>query len=261
MVQTAETAEGAATFIVPEWTPADTEESVVGTQWHQQASGALSDILEEVARRHGASWGVCEQIALLDTGGRYPDGHVYNPRPDVMVLAQPLPWGGMSTIRLGDAGVPLFIAEVASKSTVGNDVGTKRELFEFIGVPEYIVFDAVGNVLSTPLLAWRLGSDGYVPWLPEADGSWRSASLGITIEPTRPILSIRDREGHHVAWSREAPRRTEWLEQQLAETQERLTAVERAREEDARQRAELKEQIRRLRSPDNAQTFDHGTEG
>jgi len=179
---------------------------------------------------------VCEQIALLDTGGRYPDGHVYNPRPDVMVLAQPLPWGGMSTIRLGDAGVPLFIAEVASKSTVGNDVGTKRELFEFIGVPEYIVFDAVGNVLSTPLLAWRLGSDGYVPWLPEADGSWRSASLGITIEPTRPILSIRDREGHHVAWSREAPRRTEWLEQQLAETQERLTAVERAREEDARQR-------------------------
>jgi len=57
MVQTAETAEGAATFIVPEWTPADTEESVVGTQWHQQASGALVDILEEVGRRHGASWG------------------------------------------------------------------------------------------------------------------------------------------------------------------------------------------------------------
>ncbi len=43
MVQTVETAAtgGTATFIVPEWTPADTEESVVGTQWHQQASGAL----------------------------------------------------------------------------------------------------------------------------------------------------------------------------------------------------------------------------
>jgi chromosome segregation ATPase len=61
------------------------------------------------------------------------------------------------------------------------------------------------------------------------------------------------------AWSREAPRRAEWLEQQLAETQERfaetqerLTAVERAREEDARQRAELEEQIRWLQSAHDA---------
>src|SRR5439155_9519594 len=81
-------------------------------------------MLREVAERRGATWGVCEQIALL--GLQYEDGSLYNPRPDVMVLAQPLPGGHISAIPLPEAGVPLFIAEVASDSTVGNDVGDKR---------------------------------------------------------------------------------------------------------------------------------------
>jgi hypothetical protein len=34
----------------------DTEESLVGTQWHQDAISALSDMLEDVARRRGATW-------------------------------------------------------------------------------------------------------------------------------------------------------------------------------------------------------------
>src|SRR5919204_1582342 len=133
----AQTATWTTTYRVPESLPNDTEESVVGTEWHQEAIGALADMLREVAERRGATWAVCEQIALL--GLQYKDGKPYNPRPDVMVLAQPLPGGHISAIALSEAGVPLFIVEVASDSTVGNDVndvGDKRLAYAAIGVPE-----------------------------------------------------------------------------------------------------------------------------
>src|SRR5438552_13036520 len=42
------------TFEVPAWLPTDTEESVVGTQWHQEAIDTLATMLVEVGRRHGA---------------------------------------------------------------------------------------------------------------------------------------------------------------------------------------------------------------
>ena len=38
-------------YRVPDTLHSDTEESVVGTQWHQNSISALSDMLEEVARR------------------------------------------------------------------------------------------------------------------------------------------------------------------------------------------------------------------
>ena len=73
-----------AIFAVPAWLPPDTEESVVGTQWHREATGALATMLVEVGRRHGAGWGIARGIALLDTGARYPDGKPYGPKPDVV---------------------------------------------------------------------------------------------------------------------------------------------------------------------------------
>jgi Uma2 family endonuclease len=234
----AQAATWTTTYRVPESLPNDTEESVVGTEWHQEAIGALADMLREVAERRGATWGVCEQIALL--GLQYKDGKPYNPRPDVMVLAQPLPGGHISAIPLSEAGVPLFIAEVASDSTVGNDVGDKRLAYAAIGVPEYMVFDPVGNVLSTPLLAWRLESGGYVSWRPDADGSWSSRSLEVAFQATQPFLGVRDRDGTQIEPSREVRRRARQLEQRLLEVEERLAAAEQAR-------ADLEEQLRHLR--------------
>src|SRR5947208_3947424 len=139
-------------YRVPDTLHSDTEESVVGTQWHQNSISALSDMLEEVARRRGATWGVCNQIALL--GLQHEDGTPYNPRPDVMVLAQPLPSGHMSSIPLSEAGVPLFIAEIASDSTVGNDVGDKRVAYAAIAMLECVVCDPAGDLFSPPLLGW-----------------------------------------------------------------------------------------------------------
>ena len=93
-----------AIFEVPAWLPADTEESVVGTQWHQEATGALATMLREVGRRHGTRWGIARGIALLDTGACYPDGKPYDQKPDVMVLARPLPTGDIAGVSLADVG-------------------------------------------------------------------------------------------------------------------------------------------------------------
>ena len=178
-----------AAYRVPDAVPDDTEESVVGTEWHQEAGGDAAAKLREGGRRRGASWGVCEEVAL--TGLRHADGRPYDPRPDVMVLPSPLASGRLSAVALAEAGVPLLIVEVASRWTVDNDVGEKRAAYEAIGVGEYLVFDPDGGLLATPLLAWRLEGVAYRPRPPEADGTWCSVALGLAFVPTQPLLGSR----------------------------------------------------------------------
>jgi len=253
------TATWTTTYRVPDSLPSDTEDSVVGTEWHQEAIGALADMLRAVADRRGVAWGVCEQVALV--GLTHKNKTDYDPRPDVMVLRQPLSSGGLASVRIADVGAPLFVAEAASDSTKANDQGDKRQAYAAVGVPEYIVFDPSGDVLSTPLLAWRLAAGTYVPWRPDRSGWWHSASLDVSFRATQPFLSMRDRDGTPVELSREVRRRNWQLEQDLGETARRLADTERARAEEARARAEearqrasleqrladAEEQLRRLR--------------
>jgi len=187
------TATWTTTYRVPDSLPSDTEDSVVGAQWHQQAVWNLADMLRAVADCRDIAWGVCQQIALV--GLRHEDGTDYDPRPDVMVLRQPLPSGGLASVRVADVGAPLFVAEAASDSTQANDQGDKRQAYAAVGVPEYIVFDPSGDVLSTPLLAWRLAAGTYVPWRPDRGGWWHSATLDVSFRATQPFLSMRDRDG------------------------------------------------------------------
>jgi Uma2 family endonuclease len=239
-------------YRVPNTLLSDTEESVVGTSWHQDATSFLADMVREVARRRAADWGVCNQIALQ--GLRHENGTAYDPRPDVMVLARPLRSGRMSSITLEEAGVPLFVAEVASRSTVGNDRGDKRHAYAAIGVPEYVVFDPDGDLLPDVLRAWRLEGGVYVPWREEADGWWHSASLELALEATQPFLGVRDRDGQRIALPSAVRAHAERLEreqaeteQRLGETEQRLGETEQRLAQEARRRAELEEQLLRLR--------------
>lgn len=215
--------------MVPAWLPPDMEESVVGTQCRQEAIDALASMLGEVGRRYGLGWGVARGISLLDSGARYPDGKPYDPKPDVMVLAQPLPENDIRGISLVDAGPPLFIAEVASKSTWGNDLSFKKEVYEFARVAEYSMFDPVGRFIAPALHAWRLEAGAYVPWIAADDGWWHSRALDITFRPTQPFLTIRDREARELSLPRRAFERAdqaEQLERELVEAQRRIAEME-----------------------------------
>ncbi len=228
------------TYRVPDTLLSDTEESVVGTLWHQDATSYLVEMLREVARRRGATWGVCNQIALQ--GLRHENGTDYDPRPDVMVLAQPLPSGDMSSITIEEAGTPLFVAEVASRSTVGNDRGDKRQAYAAIGVPEYLVYDPDGDLIPAGLLAWRLEGAVYVPWRAEADGWWHSRSLEVAVEATRPVLGVRDRDGRRILAPSAVHEHAERLERARAEAERARMEAERARMEAERARAAAERQ-------------------
>ncbi len=264
-------------YRVPNWLLSDTEESVVGTLWHQDAISFLVEMVRDVAERRGATWGVCNTIALQ--GLEHEDGTDYDPRPDVMVLTQPLRSGSMSSIHIEEAGTPLFVAEVASRSTVGNDRGDKRHAYEAIGVPEYVVFDPDGDLIPSVIRAWRLEGGVYVPWRAEADSWWHSASLEVAFEATRPFLGVRDRDGQRIPLPSAVRARAERLERERVEETRRLAAAEQARlaaeqarlaaeqarlaaeqarlaaeqarADEARRRAELEEQLRRLSARDD----------
>ena len=262
-------------YRAPDTLLSDTEESVVGTQWHQEAIGGLADLLRAVADQRSARWGVCEQIALQ--GLWHEDGSPYEPRPDVLVLAAPLVSGDLASVPLAAVGAPLFIAEVVSHSTRANDLGDKRQAYAAIGAREYLIFDPSGHLPATPVQAWRLGPDGgpYIPWTPDRQGWWHSAALQVALRPTPPLLSVRDRDGTPIEPSLESRRRRREAEQARAEealrrrdaeqaqaaAEQAQAAAEQALAEEARRRVEaeraqavaeqaraaLEEELRRLR--------------
>ncbi len=153
-----------------------------------------------------------------------------------MVLRRPLPRGDLASVRIADVDAPLFVMEAASNSTKGNDLDDKRLAYAAIGVREYLVFDPAGNVLSTPLLAWRLDGDTYARWQPDRDGWWHSAALEVSFRATQPFLSVRDRDGTVIAPAGQ-------MRRQARETEQRLLAETRARVEEASQRADLEQRL------------------
>jgi hypothetical protein len=224
---------------IPEWLPDDTEDSIVGVEWHQEAIGALAYALRVVKLRRGASWGVCEQVEL--SGLRRPSGRGYSPRPDVMVLAQPLA-GHRSAISLDEAGTPLFIAEVASSTTVRNDREGKRAVYAAIGVPEYVIFDAVGDVLAEPVEAWRLARPedrAYVRWEPDAEGYWQ----GIALRPHPPFLEVRDRDGLLLDTPLSTFERAQQLEEYARQTEQQTRLLEQQLQAAQREIEELRRRL------------------
>ncbi len=240
----AQVATWTTTYHVPDSLLSDTEDSIVGTEWHQEAIWSLADMLRDVAVQRGAAWGVCEQVALV--GLRHEDGTDYDPRPDVMVLRRPLLSGNLASVRVADVGAPLFVMEVASESTQTNDRGDKRQAYAAVGVAEYIVFDPSGDILPRPLLAWRLSSGTYVPWHPDEDGWWHSSALDVSLRATQLLLGVRDRDGTVIAPTGEVRRRARNLEQRLRDMEQARVDAERARDDETRRRVELEEQLRRL---------------
>lgn len=56
---------------------------------------------------------------------------------------------------------PDVIFEVTSKSTQSEDLGTKKGLYEWLGVQEYFLFDPLGEYLKPALRGFWLTDDGY----------------------------------------------------------------------------------------------------
>ncbi|MDQ2827892.1 MAG: Uma2 family endonuclease [Chloroflexota bacterium] len=107
------------------WPPDDTEESIVGSEYHQHVIDAARDGLRMAARSNGASWRVLSQVPLA--GFRRPDGSPYPMLPDVFVHPRPNPHPGSGQhLTFVDVGVPLLAIEVLSETTYHWDIDEER---------------------------------------------------------------------------------------------------------------------------------------
>ena len=154
-----------------------------------------------------------------------------------------LPW------EVGKA--PDFVLEMASKSTAEYDIGSKREIYQSIGIGEYWLFDASGgNYYEEPLIGERLVAGRYrrIELTEEADDSIRGYSplldLYIAWEPQEQddarFSLYYPATGHRMETYSEAVASRHAAEERTAAAESRAATAE----EESRQ---LREQLRRLK--------------
>ena len=131
---------------------------------------------------------------------------------------------------------PDFIMEFASKSTYGNDLTVKKDIYTSIGVTEYFLYDPYKSCLPSPLMGYRRVDEEYVQISPLENGSIRSETLNLEFQSQDDGCSVFD------------PTAGEWLK-----TRAEKEAAEREKEVAERKKVEaelerLKERIKSLES-------------
>jgi Uma2 family endonuclease len=214
----------------------DTEESVVGSSLHQDAITQLYVSLQLASHEQ---WLVSNQLTIvIMREGALP----YRPIPDLFVHMTARP-AHRTSLPIAMDGPPALIVEVASPTTVDNDINIhtgKAGVYAEIGVAEYLVFDPTGEDLGTLVWARRAGPGGFVPWEPDANGRWVSTVVGVSFAPVGALLRVYDRNGALVPLASEQAILLVQQERQLAENERQLA------ERDQRLAA-LEEELRRLK--------------
>jgi len=161
--------------------------------------------------------------------------------PDVFV-ARGVPKGQRRTYKVWEEGTtPELVVELISRGTYRKDLGSKRVLYEDLGVKEYFLFDPELKSLDPPLRAFVRQGESFEEIIPEklASGEFSIASAVVGLE----LRSL----GNRVRWG--DPRTAEALPTSVesAETRDELEA-ERSRAEAAEARlAQLLRENERLR--------------
>lgn len=219
-----------------EWPPDDTEESVVGSEYHQHVIDAARDGLRMAARANGATWHVLSQVPLA--GFRRTNGTPYPMLPDVFVhpLPNPHPDSGQ-LLTFPDVGVPLLVIEVLSETTYRWDLDAERGKawsYADAGVLEYIIVDHARRYMDEHVRALRLVDGRWTRWPVTGGGRWESAQLGVSFEFDGPYLRVRDAAGRLKPLPQEADELLIEQNARLTEQDMRLTAqadaLERIRE-------------------------------
>lgn len=228
-----------ARFQASPWPPDDTEESVVGTDFHQMTIINLRLGINEVARTlrqpgQPVPWQALSQTMV--TGFTHPDGSRFTTLPDVFVYRQPIdPTRG--SLAVGVDGPPILIVEVLSDSTYEADLDLeagKGYSYAAAGVQEYLTLDPSGRNLPERVRAWRLADGVYRSWAADRQGRWHSERLGFAIALEGMFAAVYADRGRRMLREGEIEEERDHLKAELARRDERL--------------AEQAEELARLRS-------------
>jgi Uma2 family endonuclease len=87
---------------------------------------------------------------------------------------------------------PCAVIEVTSRSSRIEDLGTKRAVYELLGVREYFLFDPLDEHLKPALQGFRLAGQQYRKLAPSKSGILRSKELGLILHPQGNFLRLVD---------------------------------------------------------------------
>ena len=88
--------------------------------------------------------------------------------------------------------VPDFVMEFSSKTTYQNDLRHKKELYALLGIQDYLLYDAEGLYLPSPLMGFTLVDGVYVPISAGVDGGLHSSALNLDFHVDDEGLRIYD---------------------------------------------------------------------
>jgi Uma2 family endonuclease len=144
-----------------------------------------------------------------------------NPRasvtPDVVLVRGVEKWDRPLYKLWEEERPPDFVIEVTSSSTRREDLSTKKNLYERLGVSEYFLFDPTGDYLNPRLQGYRLEQGQYVRLAQEPDGSLPSRITDLRLRPEGLNLRLIDaRTDEKLLWIAEEAAERRRLEKELA---------------------------------------------
>jgi Uma2 family endonuclease len=85
---------------------------------------------------------------------------------------------------------PCAVFEITSRSTRLEDLGTKRALYEMLGVQEYFLFDPLDEYLSPRLQGFTLFEGYYQPMTLTSDKTLFIQTLDLILRPEGSLLRV-----------------------------------------------------------------------
>jgi Uma2 family endonuclease len=207
----------------------------------------MADLIEALERRYldeSRVWAGGNFLLYYEEG---------NPRvsvsPDVVLVRGIRKWN-RPLYKLWEEGKsPDFVIEVTSSSTRREDMVTKKNLYERLGVAEYVLFDPTGDYLDPRLQGYRLEQGHYLRIVQEPDGSLLSRITNLRLRPEGENLRLIDaRTGKKLLWAAEKDDAIAAAEQRVEDEASARQAAERKAEEEAAERGRLERELANLRA-------------
>jgi Uma2 family endonuclease len=109
------------------------------------------------------------------------------------------------TYKLWEEGrVPSLIIEVTFGSSQDEDLSTKKQCYEGLGVEEYFLHDPYQDYLDPNFQGFRLVEGRYQPIAPEPDGTLRSLTTGLLLRTEgKRLRLVEGATGEPMLWGDE----------------------------------------------------------
>ncbi len=212
--------------VAPLWLHDDSEEDLVGADWHQEAIRVTVFSLRDEAEDTDLPWHVGDQLTLA---AWQSNGDPWRPSPDVMVHPRLGPLRRQE-IDARTQGLPALVIEVLSKSTAAYDMDSKAAGYRALGIEEILLFDPLGEFMPERFRGWQRTGNGYQVWRPDAQGRYWSRTLGVGFAAEEALSRVYNRDGRLIPLHSERRRMLAQREEHIARLQAELDRLRGERE-------------------------------